>query len=505
MKIAKTTAAALGLFTLSASVSHGQAILTFTDLKNFRMVGPFESEFEGGALAVNLTDGSFNFLPCAMALANGAIIASGLFPNFITPLVGCPAGTTGLLSQTTSDIDGDGVRDAGGFVSISRPIPAIQVEPFQTSLISLFSAPPSDLPRPLGGFSWVDSSTVVFFDLVNDPRNGQSFEITSYDTVRPFTPLELDRQRSEIVPGSYVFTFPVLGSTPADPSDFAMNIAFREMVEAFPGPGGLSVTSSGISVGNDFRLTNDDRWANGEMEFDPRIVSDFTWEGFNGQTFFAGDRLFFSIRDRFTNAILFPPFPPGQAASSQLIAGNGLPIANGFELGPTFFGPGDNIMAELEFRRNISAGNTMDTSVRFFRWNIRLIDSFEGFQTLNFPIGATDDQIEPLFDFDGDGFTNLEEFGLQTDPLDSASVPNPTPTLDPFTQHCELTVPKRPEVGSRLVYTIEYTLDFDEFFTIDNDDPNFFLVTDDEDEISVLSRRPASEFPCFTRVRISLN
>lgn len=505
MKSAHFIAALVGTLSLSASFCYGQAILTFTDSKNFLMEGPFESDYLGGSLDVNLSDGSFAFLPCGAVLPNGSSVASGLFPVFITPSVGCASGTTGLISMTADDFDGDGVRDSGSFVSVTQPIPALQVEPFRTSLISLFSAPPSDLPRPLGGFSWTDASTIIFFDLVNDPRNGRSFELTSYNSSRPYTALELERQRDEIVPGSYIFTFPALNTTPDFPRDFPVNITHREMVEAFPGPGGTSIGSAGVSVGNDFRLTNDDRWFDGMMEFDPRLVLDFTWEGFNAQTFLAGDRLFFSILNPFTGAITFPPFPPGQTASSQLIAGNGLPIANGFEIGPSILDPDDGFVAgQLEFRRNLQVGNTVDTSVRFFNWLIRLIDSFEGFQGEAFPATSTDEDVEPTTDFDGDGYTNLEEFGLQTDPVDPASVPNITPTIDVFTGHCELTVEKRPSVGSRLIYTIEYTLDFEEFFTIDENDPNFFLVTDDADEISVLSRRPADQFPCFTRVRLTL-
>jgi len=191
--------------------------------------------------------------------------------------------------------------------------------------------------------------------------------------------------------------------------------------------------------------------------------------------------------------------------TSQLIAGGGLPLVSGFELGPNFFGPGANLTAELEFRRNNQVGNTIDSSVRFFRWDINLVDTFAGFQTLTFPAGSNDDVVLPEADFDGDGFTNLEEFGLQTDPLDPASVPDPTPLLDPFTGHCDLTIQKRPAVGSRLIYTIEYTTDFDVWITIDDTDPNFFIVTDNEDEISVFSRVPVVDFPCFTRVRLTLN
>jgi len=112
-------------------------------------------------------------------------------------------------------------------------------------------------------------------------------------------------------------------------------------------------------------------------------------------------------------------------------------------------------------------------------------------------------EIDASFDFDGDGFTNLEEFALQTDPVDPASVPNPTPVIDAFTGQCELTIDKRPAVGSRLIYTIEYSLDLEVWIPIVDGDPNWAIIFDNEEVLSVLSRQPASVFPCFTRVRIT--
>ncbi len=511
MNIARSTSALLGAFTLSAALAHGQAILSFSDMKMFKMVGPEESEYQGGSLNLSLNDGSVSFLPCAAVDPNtGAIFASGFFATFIGPIVGCPSGTTGLLSYPAFDFDGDGVRDTGLYASVSRPIPAIHVEPFRPSLISLASSSSWALRGQLDSFTWNDTSRVIFYDQVNDPRNGIAYELSGYNTSRTYSALELEKHRDEIVPGSYLFTFPRLGSSPANPSDFPFNHGHRPMVEAFPGPGGSSVVSGGINVGNDFRTTNDDRWRDGAMEFDPRIVSDFSWEGFNGITFLASDSLLFAVRDRETDAIVFPPFPPGQQAFPQLISGNGLPISSGYELGPTFFGPGDSIYVQLIFRRNLSIGNTVDSSVRYFTWDVDLIDSYEGFvgdvNGANFPNNATDAEIAPDFDYDDDGFTNLEEFALQTDPTDPASVPNPTPTINEINGLCELIVTKRPSVGSRLIYNIEFSPDLENWTVIDRDHPNFFLAADNENEIRVIEKSTSSieGFPCFLRVRVTL-
>eukprot|EP00095_Tigriopus_kingsejongensis_P010337 snap_masked-scaffold7154_size3354-processed-gene-0.0 protein:Tk10337 transcript:snap_masked-scaffold7154_size3354-processed-gene-0.0-mRNA-1 annotation:"proprotein convertase subtilisin kexin type 4" len=465
------------------TLAQAQLSLVFQDIKNFKMVGPNESEYEGGSWDIGVFDGSVGVLGC---IANFGFA-------YTTPNIACPSGTTGLLTQ--GDLDGDGVRDLGLYVSVSQPIPARQVEPFRTGLVELFAAPPSRLPRPLGGFNWEDNSIVIFYDLINDPVNGVGYELTSYTSSRPYLPNQLRRHRDEIVPGTYTFQFPALGSDEIDRSNLFINAPHREMVEAVPGPGGQGVVSGGISVGNDFRLLNDDRWNNGVMELDPRLIFDFEWEGFNSQTFLSGDRIFFSVRDRETDKILFPPIPnpnppgdnPPNPELPQLIGSNFLGIPTGYELGPDFFRPDQEFMVELEFRRNLPSGNSVDQSRRFFRWDVDLIDTYEGFSRENFPAGTNDLLVRAGADYDGDGFTNLEEFGLQTDVLDPASVPNPAPTLDPDTGQCILEVPKRPGTGSRLETIIQYSLDLVTWISIVPGDPNWFILQNDEEVISVLS------------------
>lgn len=508
MNIAKSTVALVGAFSLSATLVQGQARLFFEDIKNFKLIGPNESEYEGGSWNIDFLDGTIFFLPC---WANFGPIFTG--PTVLPP---CQAGTTGLI--TAGDFDGDGVRDVGFYLSIQQPIPARTIEPFQTELVELASGPPSDLPRPLGGFNWLDTSVVAFYDLVNDPINGVGYEITRYQSTRPYGAgqAELQRHRDEIVPGTYTFSLPALGSNAENRRGVLVPTPHLEMVEAVPGPGGQSVVTGGIGVGNDFRLTNDDRWNDdGEMEFDPRIIFDFSWEGFNTQTFLSGDRQFFSVRERDTGRIRFPPIPDpvgpppdfegGNPHLPQLIGSDDLGIATGYELGPDFFGINRDLSVEIEFIRSRGSGITTDVSRRVYRWDIKLIDSYDGFKRVNFPAGTPQEFIEPDFDYDGDGFANLQEFGLQTDPLDPASVPNPTPVLDPFTGQCLLDVAKRPGIGSRLETLVQYSVDLETWITIERGDPNWFIVFDDEDLLSVLSRRPSTVNPCFLRVQFNQN
>lgn len=502
MKIFKSSALFAGAFSLAAPFAQAQAVnaldLFFRDIKTFKMIGPNESEYLGGELNVFVGDGFFTVLGCS---ANNDIF-------YTTPNIFCPTGTTGLI--TAGDFDGDGVRDVGNYFSISQPVPARNIQPFLTEKVELYSAPPSDLPRPLGAFSWEDTSTVVFYDLINDPVNGIGYEIATFESSRPYLPTELERHRKEIVPGTYIFKFPALGSTEENPADFFMSVSHREMVEAVPGPGGRSVDSGGIDVGNDFRVTNDDRWNNGVMEFDPRISFNFQWEGFNSSTFSGNDRLFFSVRNRETRKIVFPPIPevlpplPPNPELPQLIGSGDLGIPTGYDLGPDFFAPNQELMVELEFVRNSPTGSSIDRSSRTFQWDIDLIDTYAGFTRVNFNPGVLEELIEPDADFDGDGYTNLEEFGLQTSPTDPASVPNPTPVTIGNDQ-CYLEIAKRPGVGSRLTYVMQYSSDQENWVTIEQGDPNWFIVFNNQDRISVLSRAAYNVNPCFLRVQFEQN
>lgn len=497
MNFAKSAACLLGALSFPFGSASGQFLeLDFRDEKAFKIIGVNEFEYLGGEWYVDVQDGIFTVLPCFANFGDAYQVPIQLPP--------CPAGTTGLI--TSGDIDGDGIRETGLYVSIEQPIPAASIRPFSPERIELDSAPPSALPRPVAAFNWTDQSARIFYDLIADPRNGTGYNIAFYVSRRFYQPDELERHRNEIVPGVYRFRFPALGATAEQPRDFFLSIAHREMVEAAPGPGGRDVTTGGIFVGNDF-LLDDPRWNNGAIEIDPRLGFEFEWEGFNTATFLGDDRVTFAIRDRETGLVRFPPVPDPEANpdTRQLIGSSELGIPTGIDIGSGFFAPNQELVAELEFRRNLVSGNAVDRSGRFFFWDIDLIDSYPGFTTESFPLGTPVALRAPDFDYDGDGFTNLEEFGLQTDPTDPADLPNPTPVLADFTNQCILDIPKRPAIGSRLTYLIQSSVDQENWTTIDENDPNWFLIFDNEERITVLSRRPSDVNPCFVRVRMQQN
>ena len=172
--------------------------------------------------------------------------------------------------------------------------------------------------------------------------------------------------------------------------------------------------------------------------------------------------------------------------------------------GPDFFQPNQQLLVELEYVRASSSGSAVDRSARIFQWDIDLIDTYNGFTFTNFEAGTPEDLIEPDADFDGDGYSNLEEFGLQTSPTDPASVPNPTPVLIGNDQ-CYLEIAKRPAIGSRLDYIMQYSSDQENWTTIEQGDPNWFIVFNNDERISVLSRSAYNANPCFLRVQFEQN
>ena len=94
---------------------------------------------------------------------------------------------------------------------------------------------------------------------------------------------------------------------------------------------------------------------------------------------------------------------------------------------------------------------------------------------------------------------------MQTDPADPASVPNVTPNLNTLTGQCILDITKRPAIGGSLTYLIQTSVDLENWVTVDADNPDWFLVFDNAQRITVLSRRPAGQNPCFLRVRFQQN
>jgi hypothetical protein len=137
------------------------------------------------------------------------------------------------------------------------------------------------------------------------------------------------------------------------------------------------------------------------------------------------------------------------------------------------------------------------------------IDSYQGWAGAlvppTFPSGTPSSQTKPNFDFDGDGWSNLEEFALQTNPADPASSPLIRPYRDADTNQIVLDIDKCPFVGDSVTYAVEYSSDRTEWTLIRPGDPVYFIETDDADLLRVRSRNPSPpEKNGFLRVKISM-
>lgn len=502
--------------------SQGQATLSFADNKTYRQVAPRESVFEGGSLTTSISDGVYTIAGC---VGNG-----GLFR--MTPNIFCPLGTTGFV--TAGDVDGDLIRDTNQYFSVSQILAAQQVEPFQTQRISLVAAPPSTLNRPIGGQGWTDASIVIWFDQINFPI--QAYELTRYSTARNYLANQLQLQYDEIVPGTYIYETPLLND---DLRSFIIRITHLQMIEAWPGRGLVPTI-------NDFTLLNDELWNDGAVEIDPRLFNRFDWRGFNGNTAIATDTTDFSLVSRedifFVNvddnglpfedvlpegSVLFPPYDILVPVAERFPERIATPSSS-YEVGPFFFIPGDEVTAVIDFNRSLtSTANSRDTSSRTFTWNVNFVDTYEGFLVTAFEQGflpgtTPDAYLDPYADFDGDGYTNIEEYALDVDAIEPgtvgddgnfvpvptfnpADVPLLTPVLDPITQQCIFEVPKRPLVGDRVTYQVQYTTDLVTWTTITQSDPVWFIETNDEEIYRVRSRQPAPPATCLVRVLITAN
>lgn len=459
------------------------ALLTFSDTKSYMRSGLRDYEFEGGALNLNLNDGSVTIVGC---LNNGTPFGR------VFPWIGCPLGTTAFI--VAGDIDGDGVRDTGTYWSVSpAPERAINVAPGETERIRMVAAPPSELPRPLDGGEWEDTGVVIWYNVLDPPI--EEYEITRYSTSRVYEPTELERQFAEIVPGSYKFEFPRLND---DLRTFPISVDHLEMIEAWPGRGH-------IPEAGDFAALNDDDWREETktLEVDPRLFYKFEWRGFSHNSTLPGDQTFFSMIDPFSDLVVYPPYGPAVDPSERFPELISTP-SSFFDLGPNFFEPGDEVIAQITYTRNFSStANSSDTSRREFRWPVKFIDSYEGFALSAFPPGSDENMWAEEFDFDDDGFTNLEEFAMQTAPGDPASVPVVQPVLDPVTDQYIMDIEKRPFVGAKLIYKVEYSTDQRIWTVIEAGDPNWLVEFDNEERYKVRSFRPYPTVKFFVRISIS--
>lgn len=443
--------------------------MKFSTGASYLQTDPFSMTFAGGDLNVNIRDGNAIISPCPGFIQSYSFI--------ITPGSTCPLGTTGYIAE--GDINGDGIRDAGGFWSISEVIPAFVIEPFRPDKVALVAAPPSDLgPRPLGGFA--DQGAVIFYNVLTD--NVLEFNVSWYDLVRSYDPGPVGRAAmlDELVLGQYLFNFPLLRFPDTAPP-VAIPVTYSRMPEGVNPNGKYDFVER-----KQFRFTNLNWDRNRNLVFDPRLTNRLTWQGNDqGNTIPNIDQLRLSYLDPTTvdvdgvdEVILFPP------SQTPLLLPN--PLTKDYIVPPFFFQVGDQALLRLRFDRTLgSSAVAFDTSVRLFEVNVRFVDTYDGFKLIAFPLGATDAERGPLSDYDGDGQTNAYEFGLQTDPADSASFSADPAPLRNFDDTYSFELAKRPDA------MIEYSFSISEsggpFVPVNDSNPDWFIEVDDNSVLRVTS------------------
>ena len=432
MKPLTIRAALIAAAVLTAVPASAEVLFQFTNAKDYLQLGSFTSNFRGGTLNVNVRDGNAILSPCPHPS-----------PIIIPPSLPCPLGTTGFIAD--GDIDNDGVRDDLSFWSLSDVIPAFLIEPFRPESCLLSSAPPSQLPRPLGPF--LDEGAVVFYNVLT--ATVLQTNISWYDFNRIYAPGPVGRAQMnrEIVLGDYIFTFPLLNST----NRFVpLGIRHYQIPEAIDPANRYPL--------NGFRYTGGTWDAAGNRLLDPYLTSTITWTGNDAtNTFPAVDQVRLSILDNLPPiTALDPPsnvtFPP---SATPLLLPN--PLTQTYNIPPFFYAPGDTGFFQLRINRALGTTSiAFDTSVRLFHFPIRFVKSYGGFRVLDFPVGTSTVLSDPAADFDLDGQSNVLEFAMGTDPTDPLSVSVAPVAIQNLDGTVSFTVPKQPNIALNYRFAVSF-------------------------------------------------
>lgn len=368
-------------------------------------------------------------------------------------------------------------------------------------------------------------------------------EVERIATIPFYMEDELERHYFDVPWGAYLFEFPALD----DPDrEVVLGVSLLTSPDIYPGR---------AHVPQGWRMVNEE-WADRALEVDPRVFYDFQWFGIDFTNAVVSDDIYLSMHanqwvdlsgltnrtlyvpdfaevmpnpDPFLDpinwipdipvgapmyrddVIVFPPFP------IQTPVGDREPFLLGvydghYELGPFFFRPGDSATGRLDFRRNLGAGNaTRDTSRRFLEFDIRFVDTYDGFSFFSapliengFPLGTRTSERLPEDDFDGDGYSNLFEFAFETDVADANSFPTFAFDMDTDLGSgltCTGMITKRPNVGNSLVYQFEYSSDLVTWTPIVDGNPMWEVIEDDT-ILMVTNIDPIAGPNCYLRITV---
>ena len=431
--------------TLPAS---GQVALTLSSQKEYRQ-NKHGINFTGGNFDISVTDGSV------------ASVAGCNWIKYYPPgifLGVCSEGTTAFL--TSGALGGATINFP--YLLVTSIIPAIIIEPRKPELVRLNAAPASDLPRPSGGF--VDDSSSLFYNLHTD--NATEYILTRYQKSMGYTASQGDRFENEIIPGVYHYSFPRL-KNPTQPAPITAVI--YPILEG-------EHTKNNKTEGFVFTQVGANKWnEQGFLEFSYHRPNLVQWSPISPAVIFpAVDDMYISLR-RMSNpsspksdiltrtASIFPPYLI-EGGNPRVKLAN--PFVNTFTFPPIFHSGTKSIM-EVELQRSFQTGGvTYDFSNRKFQVPIVVVDRYTEFSDIVFSRKKTDILADP----DKDGYNNLTEWILDSNPSESFSIPTaPVPDtlpgiIYPFfgpigTIEFGFTIDKKLGTIPRVTYTLQRSRD----------------------------------------------
>lgn len=327
----------------------------------------------------------------------------------------CAPGTTGYVSAGSVD----SVPIQNPYLVVTGLRPAVIFQPDAADRIRLTAAPASKLPRPAAGFT--DNSLSLYYDLTTSRI--QEYKVSNYYQIRKYSSSQLQQFNSEIVPGAYHYSFPRLGS---DVLVAPLTAVIYPMVEGYAK---VNNRWSGFL----FTKVNANKWTpRGTIQLSYLRPNTFTWVGLSRNLVYPSiDSLYFSIKalrnpadpvnsDVATGYSIFPGFTGTASPETRILLSN--TYVTSFTTPPII--PGGTIgMAQIDLERNLQTGGvTYDLSKRIFQIPVEVVDSYVDF-VATYMKGAKKTGI--LLDNDGDGYNNLTEWILNSDPLLVGNIPVP--------------------------------------------------------------------------------
>lgn len=433
---------------------------TLTTAKTFRQTSG-GMPYREGYFQMLLQDGAYYLDSCGTISLNWFGSAAPYCP--LLPATGfCSNGPTASLW---------GSPEANLYYELSSVTDAVAIQPFGINYVKLIAAPKSTLPRPASGFT--DASYSMFYDISGANGSVKNHQMalygyqrnyTSYDPNTGFpvpTPSQETSMDAQIVPGIYQYSFPMLGN-PTKP--VIMPIRYYTIAEGYRKVG---------SVAQGVKFTYPNVFGQEGFSFmDLSTYQSVTWTGMNtNNVYTSSDKLYFSVQAitdcASVNSPTGPPhvleidnnggtypsayFPSyiGPTADNILLSN---PLVNSYSIPPITYlieikpqtlttpeiwcvkelNAGTRGVIQLQLVRDLqSTGVCYDTSTRTYQIPVIFGNSYEAYALKTFGSKAYSAGAAITADFDGDGFSNLQEWVLGSNAASATSKPLLTPKYVP--------------------------------------------------------------------------